>query len=175
MMRRGFTIVELIITITIMGILLTLAVVNLTSTQVNGRDSERKGDAESLALNIENYYTNQNPDIPMSGGTYVGSSHMNDAEITKYLPDLDLKNAHAPNVPLSDPISVVPATNNVTTVTGVTPKPSKTNDVYVYQPLTATGALCTDPISSGDCRRFNIFYYQEVDNTVKMITSKHQS
>lgn len=38
MERRGFTIVELIITITIMGILLTLAVVNVGTTQLNARD-----------------------------------------------------------------------------------------------------------------------------------------
>ena len=53
MTRRGFTIVELVITITIMGILLTVAIVNLNATQANGRDAERRGDVESLALNIE--------------------------------------------------------------------------------------------------------------------------
>lgn len=175
MMRRGFTIVELVITITIMGILLTLAVVNLNSTQANARDAERKGDVESLALNIEGYYTNVDPDLFMSGGTYLGSSYMNDSEIKEYLPDLDMKNAHAPGVAESAPISVVPATNNNTTTTGVLPQPSQTNDVYVYQPLTADGALCVDPFINVSCRRFNIYYYQESDNTVQMITSKHQS
>jgi len=175
MIRRGFTVIELVITITIMGILLTLAVVNLNATQMNGRDSERKGDVESLALNIENYYTNQDPNLFMSGGTYLGSSYMNDSEIRQFLPDLDMKNAHAPGKSDSDPISVVPATNNTTTTTGVLPLPSKNNDVYVYQPLTANGDLCVDPFISGDCRRFNIYYYQEADNSVHMVTSKHQS
>ncbi len=172
---RGFTIVELIITITIMGILLTLAVVSLNSTQVNARDTERKGDVESLALNIEGYYTNVDPDLFMSGGTYLGSSYMNDSEIKKFLPDLDLKNAHAPGTAESDPISIRPAaTSNATTAT-ISPKPAKDNDIYVYQPLTKDGDLCEDPFVDGDCRRFNIFYYKESDNTVQMITSKHQS
>ena len=66
MTRRGFTIVELVITITIMGILLTVAIVNLNATQANGRDAERRGDGESHAINIECYNTNENPDIPIS-------------------------------------------------------------------------------------------------------------
>ena len=53
MLRRGFTIVELIITITIMGILLVLAVVNVSGTQAQARDDERKADVESISLNLE--------------------------------------------------------------------------------------------------------------------------
>lgn len=172
--RRGFTIVELVIVITIMGILLTLAVVNLNSTQANARDAERQGDVEAIALNVENYYANQNPEIPQSGGSYIGLNYITDEEINTYLPDIDPKSTHAPDVPLDDPISIVPATNASTTPFGIAPQPSKSNDVYVYQPLTATGALCYDRVTSGDCRRFNIYYYQESDNQVHMITSRHQ-
>lgn len=171
---RGFTIVELVITITIMGILLTLAVINLNSTQANGRDSERKGDAESLALNIESYYKNVNTSVALSGGTYLGSSFVNDAQIKQYLPDLDLKNAHVPGKAVTDPINILPATNTITTVTGILPLPSKTNDIYVYQPLTASGTLCQNPSVNGECRKFNIYYYQETTSTVQQITSKNQ-
>lgn len=176
-MRRGFTIVELVITITIMGILLTIAVVNLSSTQVNARDSERKGDVESLALNLETYYSNGDTSIWLSGSaSYLWSEYMNDDDIKDFLPDLDPKSARAPGVAIDAPISVVPATNADTTTTGVRPLPSRSNDVYVYQPLTAAGTLCTYPNgSTGDCRRFNIYYYQEEDNTVQMVTSKRQS
>ena len=174
MTRRGFTVVELIITITIMGILLTLAVVNLTASQANGRDAERKGDVEALALNIENYYTNQDLNLFMSGGTYLGSSYLNDSEVKQFLPDLDPKSTHAPGADVNGPISVVEATNAIATTAGVQPQPSKSNDVYVYQPLTANGALCFDPFITGECRKFNIYYYQEVSGTVEMITSKRQ-
>jgi len=174
MMRRGFTIVELAITITIMGILLTLAVVNLNGTQANARDAERKGDVEAIALNLENFYVNLNPDIPMSGGSYLGLDFMTDSDITTYLPDIDPKSIHAPDISLGDPMSIVVATNANTTTTGVTPQPSSTNDVYVYQPLTGTGTLCASRITNGDCRRFNIYYFQETDNQVHKLTSKRQ-
>lgn len=179
MMRRGFTIVELIITITIMGILLTLAVVNLTSTQVNARDSERKGDAEAIVLNLESYYNNDSQDSSgnffMSGGTYPGSSYISvTSTFARIMPDIDPKSTHAPDVDLAEPMSLIAATNNTQTVTGILPKPSKSNDVYVYQPITASGTLCADPVVSGDCRKFNIYYYQEATNTVEQLTSKNQ-
>lgn len=174
MIRRGFTVVELIITITIMGILLTLAVVGLSATQTNGRDTERKGDVEIIATHLETYYRNDNPEFGINGGTYLEAGYISEANLKTYLPDLDPKNVRAPGVSLNDAVSFIPATNNVATTAGVLPRPSRNNDVYVYQPLNASGDLCVDPIVSGDCRRFNIFYYQESDNTVQMITSKNQ-
>jgi len=50
MKRRGFTIIELIIVVTIMGILLTIGVVNLRGSQANGRDAERKVDVDTIAF-----------------------------------------------------------------------------------------------------------------------------
>jgi len=63
--RSGFTVVEIIITVTIMGILLTLAVVNLNSTQVRARDDERKTDISSIQTYLESYSSSgsSNPSI----------------------------------------------------------------------------------------------------------------
>lgn len=175
MIRRGFTVVELVITITIMGILLTLAVVNLNATQANARDVERKGDAESIATHMENYYRNQNPDLAYGGGgTYLGTTHLNDNDLKLRLPDLDLKSTRSPGNDVEDPTNLVAATNAITTETGIAPLPSSTNDVYVYQPLTANGGLCALPLEGAECRRFNLYYYQETSDTVVKIMSKHQ-
>ena len=63
MTRRGFTIVELIITITIMGILLTLAVVNVGSTQLKARDDKRATSVAAIGNYLDSYYTNGVPII----------------------------------------------------------------------------------------------------------------
>lgn len=179
MKRRGFTIVELVITITVMVILLTLAVVNISSTQANARDAERKADVESIAMYMENYYSSNIEDgsstgFFSSGGTYPGSSYMGDYFRT-LIPDADPKVLRAPGVSTDSPASLIEATNNVQTVTGITPKPSATNDVYVYQPIQPDGALCVDPaFAMPDCVKFNIYYYQEKTGKIEMITSRHQ-
>lgn len=171
MMRRGFTIVELVITITIMGILLTLAVVNLNSTQVNARDSERKADVESLAANIENFYNNGNPGSTVFGRyPSTGLTNTGETSLRYNLPDIDIKSATAPGATgVAD--TLVSATNNNQTTTGVQPQP--TISQYVYQPLQVDGVLCTS--GAQECRKFNIFYRLEGDNTVYMVTSKRQS
>jgi prepilin-type N-terminal cleavage/methylation domain-containing protein len=175
MKRRGFTIVELVITITIMGILLTLAVVGLGATQVNARDTERKGDIEAIGLHLENFYNSDYDEANFIGGRYLATTQITEPQLKNLIPDLDPKSIRAPGVDAGQPISIVPATNTITTVAGILPKPSSASDKYVYQPLTATGTLCTDPVTSGECRRFNLYYYEESSNTIKMVTSKHQS
>ncbi len=174
MIRSGFTIVEIVITVAIMGILLTLAVVGLNATQANSRDAERKGDAENTVLNLEGFYSNQDPDIPFSGGGYPGTTQVSGSQITATLPSLDLKNVTSPTTPEDGDISLVAATNADPTPEGILPQPSASNDVYVYQPFTVNDTLCTSPSTQGECRRFNLFYFQETTNTVEVITSKHQ-
>ena len=61
MTRRGFTIVELIITITIMGILLTLAVVSVGSTQLKARDDKRTSSVQAIGNYLDDFYANGAP------------------------------------------------------------------------------------------------------------------
>jgi prepilin-type N-terminal cleavage/methylation domain-containing protein len=53
MSKRGFTIIEIVIVITIMGILLTLAVAGISSSQINARDTERTQDMTALTAHLE--------------------------------------------------------------------------------------------------------------------------
>ncbi len=166
MQRRGFTIVELLVVIAIMGILLILGVVNLRSTQANGRDSERKTDVETIALHLESYYTSGS-DTLTAVGYYPSVSTLIGNE-KSVLRDIDPASLVAPGDSAS---SLVAATNAVQTSTGVQPQPSLTTNDYVYQPIRSDGSLCT---GLPTCRKFNLYYYSEVDNSVKMITSKNQ-
>jgi prepilin-type N-terminal cleavage/methylation domain-containing protein len=169
---RGFTIVELIIVITIMGILLTLAVVNVNSSQTNARDTERKDDVSALAANLEAFYRAGNgttsgryPSLVIAG---------NETTLSSTLKDLDLKAATAPNA-TNATASFIAATNDIQTTTGVLPQPSVSQ--YVYQPLqvasgTTNWTRCLN--ETQECRKFNIFYRLEGDNTVYVTTSLNQ-
>lgn len=177
MWRRGFTIVELAITVTIIGILLTLAVVNMNQAQMNARDSERKGDVEAIAMAFEAYYSN-NVDGAASGNTYPGTNNINESWLTTTLPkitDVNQDIFRSPTTASTSPISLVPATNNNQFTWGIDPNPY-IDDTYVYQPLDSAGNLCVDPalIAPDACRKFNIYYNQEGSASVQMVTSKNQ-
>lgn len=168
MYRRGFTIVELIITITIMGILLVLGVVNLRSSQVNARDAERKADIEAIAFGMESFYK-----TGLSTSTIIGrypSTALagSDTSYASAIPDADSKSYTPPGA--SGPaVGFLAATNNDQTTAGVLPQP--TISTYVYQPLRQDGTLCNDYTY---CQKFNLYYRLEADNTIYKFKSKNQ-
>lgn len=69
--QSGFTIVELLIVIVIIGILATLVIVTFSGVQQKARDSERKTDINALAGQLEAAYANV--------GYYPGLAGFNDA------------------------------------------------------------------------------------------------
>lgn len=69
--QSGFTIVELLIVIVIIGILATLVIVTFSGVQQRARDSERKTDVNALAGQLEAAYANV--------GYYPGLAGFNDA------------------------------------------------------------------------------------------------
>lgn len=165
MNHRGFTVIELIIVITVMGILMTVGVVNLSGTRANGRDAERKGDVESIVMHLESYYIS-GTDGSTTTGRYPGTDELIGNE-TVVLRDIDPEALIAPGKSSS---VLTKATNSTQTTAGVTPQP--TIDSYVYQPIQSDGSLCT--LSTQECQKFNLYYKLEVDNIVYMVTSKNQ-
>jgi prepilin-type N-terminal cleavage/methylation domain-containing protein len=173
MKQRGFTIVEILIVIIVMGILLTLAVVNLRSSQVQARDSERAVDVEIFSTILESFYT-----TTLNGytSTYPGTTDLTGgltkppaADTTsRFLSDrLPTEALYAPNSDSSGTTtSIVLATNATQTESGVRPVP--TEGTYVYQPLTQANTLCTSvsaASATGGCVKFNIFYKLERPTT----------
>ncbi len=60
----GFTLVELLIVMAILGVLVTIGLASFTSSQARGRDTERKSDLKQLASALELFYSDygQYPD-----------------------------------------------------------------------------------------------------------------
>jgi prepilin-type N-terminal cleavage/methylation domain-containing protein len=170
MKQLGFTMVEIIITVTIMAILLSLAVVNLNSTEANARDAERNSDVTTIANHLELFYKNGNNYTTLTG-RYPSTLLLNNGgtSVKAFLNDIDLDSVTAPEA-TSVPASFIVATNNNQTEDGVTPQPTVSQ--YVYQPIQTNGTLCTT--ESQECRKFTIFYRTEVDNTIKKVISKNQ-
>ncbi|MCL4397481.1 type II secretion system GspH family protein [Patescibacteria group bacterium] len=55
--KKGFTLVELMIVITVIAILATIAVVSFTRVQKQARDTKRKAEVKSLQTALQAYYT----------------------------------------------------------------------------------------------------------------------
>lgn len=154
-----------------MAILLVLAVVNLRGTQVNARDEQRKANVEAIAQNLEIFYrsgTNGSTTV----GRYPSTGIVGQETVT--LRDIDPKSLISPS---STSSSLVKATNSIETTAGITPKPSASNDVYIYQPIKttdggATWSLCTS--GADECRRFNLYYWSEITSAVIMLQSRNR-
>lgn len=171
MRSRGFTVIEILVTITIMAILLVVGVVNLRSTQVSARDTERKTDIDSLSLGLEAFYKT-GTDGSTAFGRYPSTAIFTDATddtLQTVLRDTDIKSMIAPGASTATS-SFIGATNNTQTTSGVLPTP--TTSTYLYQPLLADGSLCT--LETLYCQKYNLYYKLEGDSTVYMVTSKHQ-
>ncbi|MDB5160371.1 MAG: hypothetical protein JWO99_634 [Candidatus Saccharibacteria bacterium] len=67
--KKGFTIIELLVSIVVIGILVTIMIVSYGGIQQRSRDSERGSDTTQLKIAIEKYHSEkgQYPDV-CSGG-----------------------------------------------------------------------------------------------------------
>lgn len=69
--QSGFTIVELLIVIVVIGILAAIVITTFTGVQKKGRDADRKSDINSLYSQIEVYFA--------ENGMYPTLANMNDS------------------------------------------------------------------------------------------------
>jgi general secretion pathway protein G len=65
--QGGFTLLELLIVIVIIGILAVLIIPNLASGPARARDAQRKSDLRNIKTALETYY-NDNNSYPTAGG-----------------------------------------------------------------------------------------------------------
>ena len=88
--QSGFTIVELLIVIVVIGILATLVIVTFSGVQQKARDTKRETDVKALASQLEVYYANN--------GSYPALAQLQDnAWVQANLKGLDVAGLVAPN------------------------------------------------------------------------------
>ncbi|MDO8335249.1 MAG: type II secretion system protein [Candidatus Saccharibacteria bacterium] len=162
MKNKGFSVVEMVIVITIIGILAGLGTVQMLRTEAVARDKERADDVAAISLMFQDVYDDGNIDgkVVDSGDASITTSVVMGYPSTSLLNSSDsqtntvmqsfrldalkspyiMSNATTPN------LSLVPATSNTdlnnTTMTAGGVTLGKSNDVYVYQPLDSAGTLC---------------------------------
>ncbi len=73
--KRGFTLVELLVVVAIMGLLISIVTVSLSAAQKKSRDARRIADVKNLQLALATYY-NDNLKYPASLGTLVTDGYM---------------------------------------------------------------------------------------------------
>jgi prepilin-type N-terminal cleavage/methylation domain-containing protein len=64
--RAGFTLIELMVVVAIIGILMAAGIVAFTNAQQNARDSRRKADIDAISKALEQYYQNNSFVYPAS-------------------------------------------------------------------------------------------------------------
>lgn len=80
--RSGFTLIEILVTISIVGIISAISYVSYSSAQSSGRDSKRKQDLKSIQTALE-LYRQQNKSYPLSftGAAPATNSCCDDANV----------------------------------------------------------------------------------------------
>ncbi len=187
---RGFTLVELLVTLVIMAILTGLSIAINLSAQANARDNEREQDIASIARGLETRY-NRSYSYTVSGtpytataGTYPGRIEINafaagNLEADRVFPGTSVASLTSPRgqliAPLCQSVDNCPVENQAliqNSFSGVT-------DGYRYEFIGIDNTSVT-PCDT-DCRRYNLYWISETTSTttmgvkgLKIYRSKHQ-
>jgi len=71
--KRGFTLLELLVVISILSILITLGLSSFSTSQKKGRDAKRKSDLKEIQQALEQYYSVCGYQYPLPSGTFFTS------------------------------------------------------------------------------------------------------
>lgn len=130
--REGFTIIELLIVIAIIGILAGLVLNNFQGAQAKARDSQRRTDVNAIHAQLENYH-NENGNYPT---TFSATD----------LAGIDAEALVDPDGTSISMSGVTAATEPATSYTAT--KPASGSAQYTYAAYGCSGTGATDTCSS---------------------------
>lgn len=111
--RKGFTIVELLIVIVVIGILATITIVAYSGVQTRARDSQRQSDVNAIVKAIELYYVDMGRYPGGSGSTVINSGWSTTADaswanlatlLRPYLSDFPVDPISTPGANIQTPV-----------------------------------------------------------------------
>lgn len=189
-MNRGFTVVEVLVTLVVISILLGLGTVGIRSSLVNARESERKADIETIARGLEARYNRSYSYKWVDGdgitqtstfgpGDYPGSTESWDvlfywgrAPIAEALPGVSAAAWMSPGGHnTSGGSCILYGFPSAQPKCDAAEKPSNIQeafadgsggwkDVYLYEFVGKDGKYC-----NGDCTRYNLYWISETETT----------
>jgi len=106
--KEGFTLIELMVAISIIAILAAIGIVVYSRAQLLARDSRRKEDLRAVSTALTLFYT-ANGRYPASGGatcSYGGSSYCTSNSANPWIPELTIEYMKSmPKDPVSDSVN----------------------------------------------------------------------
>ncbi len=156
--QSGFTIIELLIVIAIIGILATLVLTNFQGAQAKGRDAVRKNDINSVYQKLEEFY-NENggyPDGDIAGKVAAGINNATAANTVDVFPGIDAQ-------ALKDNDGNPFVQTFVTAATIADPTlPGNTNEyLYAAYGCTAAGAQGAGTAVGATCTKYKLASFLE--------------
>jgi len=156
--KKGFTLVELVVVIAVIGILATISVLGFSKYQSDARDARRDASTHAIAEALEKYY-DQNGEYPSC--TQLTGNAVTVAHDT--LSNLDEKTMIAPAAADGQLNSIkCTSSGNVLTPNG--------SDFFEYQ-----GDGSSDCANDGSCLYFTLKYKSESDGTIKTVQSRRKA
>ncbi|MFZ2836251.1 Fimbrial protein precursor [compost metagenome] len=156
--RSGFTVIELLISIAIIGVLLAISILTFSKQQVEARDQTRYSRSTILAEAIEKYYEEHGeyPSVP----SLVSESGVSGSAVAAKL-----------NVEIGT--IVFPGVGSSTTNSLTSGSPTSTKAKYTASSVNSTENTACQTSATGGCDSFTITYKKEADNTDVVISSRY--
>lgn len=154
--KNGFTLVELVITIAVIGILTSISVFSFINVQKQARDSSRSFSVGLIAEALEKYHE-KNGEYP-SPSLLINSRSANTGDAVAALLSVDKSILVAPRAPEN-------VTNSLSSNASFT--------TYGYTASsTANNADCQNS-PTAECDAFTLSYVQEYDQATITVKSRH--